>query len=78
MNSWAVDYKKIYDNILICGNSVHKIKYPDKIVNAFKKQKPFIVEKFKQRSLQFGESLLDKLWPEYYIDHFRIGSWKQQ
>ena len=82
-NSGCVDcgrligYKQEYAKGQVFSNEVHKINYLEELVNKFKNNiKPHIVEKFKQGTLQFGESLMHNLWPEYYIDHFRMESWR--
>ena len=82
-NSGCVDcgrllgYRQEYAKGQVFSNEVHKVKYPEELVSKFKSIKPHIMEKFKQGTLQYGESLMNKIWPEYYIDHFRMESWSR-
>ena len=69
-------YKQKYANGQLFSNEVHRVKYPKELVNKFKNIISYIMEKFKLGTLQFGESLLGKSWPEYYIDHFRMERWR--
>lgn len=81
-NSGCVDcgkllgYKQEYAKGQVFSNEVHRVKYPEELVSKFKIIKLHIVEKFQQGTLQFGESLMHKSWPDYYIDHFRKGTWR--
>ena len=81
-NSGCVDcgrllgYRQEYAKGQVFSNEVHRVKYPEELVSKAKSNKPHIIEKFRQGTLQFGESLLYKSWPEYYIDHFRKENWK--
>lgn len=59
------------------SKTVHVIKYYEHIINAFKSRKDALQRRFIAGKLRFGESILSaKGWPEYYIDHYRIGSWR--
>ena len=71
-----IRYKKAYGKGQVFDYSqVHKIKYPEKILHMFDQKKKMLSEKFVECKLQFGESILRSSWPEYYVDHFRLGSW---
>lgn len=82
-NSGCVDcgrllgYKQEYAKGQVFSNEVHRVKYPEELVSKLKSNKLHIMEKFQKGTLQFGESLICKSWPEYYIDHFRIGNWNK-
>ena len=70
---YIVPYKKgqIFDYSI-----VHKIIYNDNTIKIFSNRRQHLVQKFLACRLDFGEHIIDKRCvAEYYIDHFRLGSW---
>lgn len=73
----TIRYVKQYDGGQIFDYSkVHKIHQYTSLFNTLNKCK-HLDEKFKNCSLKYGECALRKTdkYSDYYIDHFRLGSW---
>lgn len=79
VDSGLIRYIKEYDYGQIFNNQVHKLKYEEKYLEAFKNKVNKLKNKFINKELIFGDSIFNKyIFKEYYIDHFRIGSWKNE